>query len=218
MRSPNDNERPRRPPLAAKDVLLAQDKWIKWSAISSAIVAIATSIYMATMVGVLWQMRDDTNLQREYYEKTVRPFVYIDRWTVVDVEQPLTVGSKIRLEYHIKNGGALPAKDVWIGSSFHDQVSEQFKRDGKADVRPSDLRTASVTALYPQQEFKSWSARDQSLLTIDTLSKAKFVHVGLTYSDAGEKTYFHKSIVELRLSIETEGLKWNAVNMWSDFD
>jgi len=212
------SEKKNKKPLSARDVLLGQERRLKITTIATVVIAFATLGYIVTTLVIIWQMKKDNDLQRDYYEKTTRPFVHAHTLAVTHVDEPVTKDSKVKLAYHIKNVGALPAKEIRNSSEFEEVISEKFKGIKVSNIRWDQGEPLNISGLYPEQETLGFPTYDPKIFTVDNLMRHKFAHIVVLYSDTTGRKYYHKWIVEMRMSIESGKLKFQALNKWVDFD
>lgn len=191
MKQPHPGKKEQHP-LSARDLLLGQEKWLKITTIATVVIAITTSLYMATTIGILWQMKEDNSLQRNHNDKTTRPFVYVHTLTVADVEEPVTKDSKVKLEYHIKNVGVLPAKEIRTSSEFEESISEYFKGLKVGNIQWDRGEPLNITGLYPEQETKGFPNGDPKIFTVDNLMRRNMAHIFVVYSDITGRKYYQK--------------------------
>ena len=150
--------------------------------------------------------------------QTVRPFVYAHTMTIAQVDEPVTKDSIVKLEYQIKNVGALPAKEILNSSGFEEIISQRFKEINVRDLQWDHGEPLNLSGLYPQQETKGFPTRDPGLFTVGNLMKRKLAHILVVYHDITGKEYYHKWIVEIRMSIESGKLKFQTLTKWVDFN
>ena len=153
-----------------------------------------------------------------YYQKTVRPFVYAHSLVVEKVNQPINFDSKIQLSYSLKNVGSLPAKEVRHSASYGKEPTEKFKALDPETFKWGSDKIEVISALYPNQELRGFRSSLKNPLTVQYLGDHKWVHVLLTYRDAGDRKYYHKWIVEARTSLKEGEFTFQALNKWVDFN
>lgn len=201
-----------------KDKILSSKDWSIISVIATAVIAISTIVYVATTISILSQMRKDNKLQRDYYQKTVRPFVYAHSFTFENIDQPINKKSKVKIKYSLKNAGVLPAKDIHHTALYQTEVNEKFKSQDVTMLSWKKDETEICSALYPDQEIYGFRSKYLKEIAVEELMKYKWIHVFVQYEDPGGREYFYKWIVEFRITIEGDRLYLNPINKWVDFN
>ncbi len=201
-----------------RDKILTRKDWSRISVIATVVIAISTIVYVVTTTAILSQMRKDNKLQRDYYQKTVRPFIYAHTFTFENVDQPINKKSKVKIQYSLKNAGVLPAKDIHHTALYQTEVNEKFKSQDVSMLPWRKDETEICSALYPDQEIYGFRSKYRKEITLEDLMKYKWVHVFVQYEDPGGIEYFYKWVVELRITIEGERLHLNPINKWVDFN
>ncbi len=206
-------ERKKQEIQATKNAASLQDKWVKWSAIATVIIALATVLYLVSTVIIIQQMASDNELQREYYQKTVRPFVFIKR-----VYYDFGIDSAWKIICDVVNEGAQPAKSVW---GFYDAKPELIKgfKDEDFQVSDYDFKThpADTTGLFRDQVIPI--TFNMGKISIEDVRKLKFIHLIIYFSDIGGKEYSYKEIRSLEeiQALTEKKLAFKTKVIWVDF-
>lgn len=192
----------RKKPTTAKDVLielrrviLDQNKSINKNSvittIATLVIAIATVANLGVTHCMLSQMQTQTDqaqiaidLQGNYYEKTVRPFVYPDSILLKDFEP---ADSTYLIYYSVKNVGSLPAKEVRINLDLGTIEDEKYE----VSFPPIGI----IMSLFPGQA--TWVRYRMGRISIAKLQRHPYIYVFLEFKDAGDKEYRFKSIYYL---------------------
>lgn len=208
-------ENKKQKPLTAKNVLEGQERWLKRNLLATIVIALTTVLYMVTTILILRQMKEDNGVQREYYQKTVRPFVYIENIKLEDfikTDQDTTVSIK----YYLKNAGALPAKNVQIKTLWDKTLNEHFKTVTYEEFAFKPL----VSSIFPNQTGTTLAdiTAPQSSFSLSVIKQKPYLHAYIAYEDAGGKLYSYKTIGKIRISIENGLVEWDILNVWVDFD
>jgi len=186
--------------------------------ISTIIIAITTTVYCITTIGILLQMQKDNRLQKDYYQKTVRPFVYARTIELEHAQQPFRESSKLKIRYTLENVGTLPAMDLHHKIIYEEQVLDSFKKLDVSRVQWNEDDTWTSSGLYPNEKIYGFLYDINRQIRVEELQKYKWAHILVTYKDAGGKSYFYKWIVELRSAWNKTEISINPINKWSDFN
>lgn len=202
-------------PLTARDVLEGQERWLKRNLLATIVIALTTALYMVTTIPMLRQMKEDNGVQREYYEKTVRPFVYIEDIKLedfIETDQDTTMSIK----YYLKNAGALPAKSVKVKTLWDKTPDEHFKTVTSEEFAFKPL----VGSIFPNQTVSAPAdiTASQSSFSLSIIKQKPYLHAYIAYNDAGGKLYFNKTIGKIRTSTERDQIEWDILSIWVDFD
>ena len=127
-------------------------------------------------------MTKDNGVQREYYQKTVRPFVYIEDMKLedfIETEQDTTLS----INYYLKNAGALPAKSVQVKTLWDKTPSEHFKTVTYEEFAFKPL----IASLFPQQTVSAPAdiTASQSPFSLSIIKQKPYLHAYIAYEDAG---------------------------------
>lgn len=143
----------------------------------------------------------NVDLQREYYRKTTRPFVYVSRVEFLYKENK----DSFLVAYYIKNVGNLPARDLIM--SLHISIEkDMWFFDGKR-FRNEPV----ISPLYPQQEMPATATRF-GYLKVNEL-KGRYLHFIVSYKDMGGLPYYYHGLVYI-----DDVVTARMLNIWSDFN
>lgn len=163
---------------------------------------------------MLVQQEHALNLQSDYYQKTVRPFVYFENIALDDFKKTIQ-DTTVSIKYYLKNVGALPAKEVQSITLWDSAINEKFKT--WAYEKFAFLPGSSI---FPNQVVETLADRTtmHSTFLLSAIEKRPYLHTYLVYEDTGGKLYFYKAIGKIQTSIEHGQLKWNILSLWVEFD
>jgi hypothetical protein len=143
---------------------------------------------MAITFGIFVVMFMQMQQTRDYYQKTVRPYLFIDPHTA-------RTNKTGQFDLLIKNVGVLPAKEVSFVAVFSPKINEQFKSKGQ-DPPLATLAAASgaIGGVFPNQSV--WEETQVSTSIPEYLTKKPFIHLYLDFQDPAGNQYFFKKILE----------------------
>ena len=182
-----------------------QQKSIKITAIATVVIAVATTLYFLTTIIIVNIQHNNIELQSEYYNKTIRPFINIK-----DVKYTFyPKDSTWDLSLTATNSGSQPAKDL-----------RSFYTIRKEENREIKLESNEIyySGIFPDQEINIVFQRGYD--DIGTLRQYPYIHINLKFKDSGNKEYFYKEICflkELRILNDNRTLT-NINTIWVDFN
>lgn len=188
-----------------EDDVEIQQKWIKITAIATVVIAVATTLYFLTTIIIVNIQHNNIELQSEYYNKTIRPFINIK-----DVKYTFyPKDSTWDLSLTATNLGSQPAKDL---RSFY-TIRKEENREIK--LESNEIYYSSI---FPDQEINIDFQRGYD--DIGILRQYPYIHINLMFKDSGNKEYFYKEfgfLKELRILKDNRTLT-NVNTIWVDFN
>lgn len=186
--------------------------YITFSAITllaTGVIAISTLFSYLNSRNMLNQIKkqiiqtDSTiTIQKEYYQKTVRPFLHTDSLTTILFSQ--RKDTTVILKYNIKNSGSQPAKEVACGMMLLEKKYEDF---------PFELGYTVIGSIYPDGQLTAYyrSART----SLKDIRKSPYIHILVRYKDVANLEYTYKSIIFIKtLEIGHRDI----IHIWQEFD
>jgi hypothetical protein len=145
------------------------------------------------------------NLQKDFYQRTIRPFVFVDSLGLHDVPSR----NCVLIEYGQKNVGHIPCRELkgmaWLDSIPHKIIYNEVSWIGStfAQIFPNERRTATAIERY---------------VHLDEIWKKPFVHIVLTYKDPGGKEYQYYRIFKMQKVFRNNKLCIDYLNIWDYFN
>lgn len=182
--------------------------------LATATIAISTYLNYVTTKGMLSQMEEQTlqtdtaiKIQSDYYQKTNRPFVYVESLSYSS--DILNKDSNVIISFNLKNVGALPAKDVRSGSWLRETKEMISKVDTTYFVYNSSI--------FPDQGVKSNSSIGP--IPLELFKKSPYILVYIGYSDFGEKHYYFQQLYVVEINETDQRLELaDPKIIWTDFN
>lgn len=167
--------------------------------------ALITAIAAFSVAVATWE---NLRMQGDYYQKTVRPFLYVSsyRFTFSGSDKNPKDDDSVTIAYKIKNVGALPAKGVKSSTAFFDHENR--------DYRPAYETSEATFSIFPDEERESFCGFGS--ISIGELKKRPYIHTWIRYFDAGDKEHYFKRVSLLK-NIPVTKLSDRPI-VWTDFD
>ena len=143
-------------------------------------------------------------IQSDYYQKTIRPYVYVDS---LGFNVPKK-GKIFKIKYHLKNSGSLPALNV-------NPKLIMSKQDSVFEIK--EFISGTSPSIFPNKA--KIVEHQQGFMPLEVIKEKPFVHILIVYSDFGGNLYYFKEITLVKNIDSNDPSKpFRMISTFSDFN